>query len=181
MKIASIMPRKGDRKKFPLLFGKSAGCPWTASEKNASLAATGEPLKQTKFETDKEKPQRTAHDPRCPVDRGSDREFAESHQLRRKARSPVYEAVDRADRGREQTPALLWEFVEKIIIHESEALDGKRRGKLPRPDSRLWHRPTKNLPEILDNKEPFPRHNSRLTYKSHTSLIRIAIYCLSGI
>ena len=33
-----------------------------------------------------------------------DREPTESHQLRRQARSPVYEAVDRADRGREQTP-----------------------------------------------------------------------------
>ncbi len=30
----------------------------------------------------------------------------------------------------ELTPTLLREFVEKIVIHESEALDGKRRGKL---------------------------------------------------
>ena len=29
----------------------------------------------------------------------------------------------------ELTPTLLREFVEKIVIHESEALDGKRRGK----------------------------------------------------
>ena len=42
--------------------------------------------------------------PHRPVDRRSDREPTESHQLRRQARSPVYEAVDRADRGREQTP-----------------------------------------------------------------------------
>ncbi len=27
----------------------------------------------------------------------------------------------------ELTPTLLWEFVEKIVIHESEALDGKLR------------------------------------------------------
>ncbi len=35
-KIASIMPCKGDRKKFPLPFGKSAGCPWRAGEKKFS-------------------------------------------------------------------------------------------------------------------------------------------------
>ena len=34
----------------------------------------------------------------------------------------------------ELTPTLLREFVEKIVIHESEALDGKRRGKLRRPE-----------------------------------------------
>ena len=30
------MPCKGDRKKFPLTFGKSASCPWRASEKKFS-------------------------------------------------------------------------------------------------------------------------------------------------
>ncbi|NBI88108.1 hypothetical protein D3Z47_18715 [Lachnospiraceae bacterium] len=35
-KIASIMPCKGDRKKFPLPFGKYAGCPWRAGEKKFS-------------------------------------------------------------------------------------------------------------------------------------------------
>ena len=30
------MPCKGDRKKFPLPFGKSAGCPWKAGEKKFS-------------------------------------------------------------------------------------------------------------------------------------------------
>lgn len=30
------MPCKGDRKKFPLPFGKSAGCPWRAGEKKFS-------------------------------------------------------------------------------------------------------------------------------------------------
>ncbi|NBK80508.1 hypothetical protein D5272_18680 [bacterium D16-76] len=35
-KIASIMPCKGDREKFPLLFGKSAGYPWRAGEKKLS-------------------------------------------------------------------------------------------------------------------------------------------------
>jgi len=29
----------------------------------------------------------------------------------------------------ELTPTLLREFVEKIVVHESVALDGKRRGK----------------------------------------------------
>lgn len=35
-KIVGIMPCKGDRKKFPLPFDKSAGCPWRAGEKNFS-------------------------------------------------------------------------------------------------------------------------------------------------
>ncbi len=35
-KVASIMPCKGDRKKFPLPFGKYAGCPWRAGEKKFS-------------------------------------------------------------------------------------------------------------------------------------------------
>ena len=35
----------------------------------------------------------------------------------------------------ELTPTLLREFVEKIVIHESEALDGKRRGKLRRQET----------------------------------------------
>jgi hypothetical protein len=30
------MPCKGDRKKFPLPFGKSVGCPWRAGEKKFS-------------------------------------------------------------------------------------------------------------------------------------------------
>ena len=32
----------------------------------------------------------------------------------------------------ELTPTLLREFVEKIVVHESVALDGKRRGKIRR-------------------------------------------------
>lgn len=36
LKIVSIMPCKGDRKKFPLPFGKSASCPWRAGEKKFS-------------------------------------------------------------------------------------------------------------------------------------------------
>lgn len=35
-KIASIMPCKGDRKKFPLPFDKFTGCPWRAGEKKFS-------------------------------------------------------------------------------------------------------------------------------------------------
>ncbi len=39
----------------------------------------------------------------------------------------------------ELTPTLLREFVEKIIIHESEALDGKRRGKLRRQEIEIYY------------------------------------------
>ncbi len=34
---------------------------------------------------------------------------------------------------------LLREFVEKIVIHESEALDGKRRGKLRRQEIEIYY------------------------------------------
>ena len=34
------MPCKGDRKKFPLTFDKSASCPWRASEKKFSKIPT---------------------------------------------------------------------------------------------------------------------------------------------
>lgn len=36
IKIASIMTCKGDKKKSPLLFGKSTGYPWRAGEKKFS-------------------------------------------------------------------------------------------------------------------------------------------------
>ena len=39
----------------------------------------------------------------------------------------------------ELTPTLLREFVEKIVIHESVALDGKRRGKLRRQDIEIYY------------------------------------------
>ena len=39
----------------------------------------------------------------------------------------------------ELTPTLLWEFVEKIVIHESVALDGKRRGKLRRQEIEIYY------------------------------------------
>ena len=39
----------------------------------------------------------------------------------------------------ELTPTLLREFVEKILIHESEALDGKRRWKLRRQEIEIYH------------------------------------------
>ena len=39
-KIVGIMPCKGDRKKFPLTFDKSASCPWRASEKKFSKIPT---------------------------------------------------------------------------------------------------------------------------------------------
>ncbi len=39
----------------------------------------------------------------------------------------------------ELTPTLLREFVEKIIIHESVALDGKRRGKLRRQEIEIYY------------------------------------------
>ncbi len=39
----------------------------------------------------------------------------------------------------ELTPTLLREFVEKMVIHESEALDGKRRGKLRRQEIEIYY------------------------------------------
>ncbi len=39
----------------------------------------------------------------------------------------------------ELTPTLLREFVEKIVIHESEALDRKRRGKLRRHKIEIYY------------------------------------------
>ena len=39
----------------------------------------------------------------------------------------------------ELTPTLLREVVEKIVIHESEALDGKRRGKLRRQEIEIYY------------------------------------------
>lgn len=39
----------------------------------------------------------------------------------------------------ELTPTLLREFVEKIVIHESIALDGKRRGKLRRQEIEIYY------------------------------------------
>ena len=39
----------------------------------------------------------------------------------------------------ELTPTLLLEFVEKIVVHESVALDGKRRGKLRRQEIEIYY------------------------------------------
>ena len=39
----------------------------------------------------------------------------------------------------ELTPTLLREFVEKIVIHESEAFDGKRRRKLRRQEIEIYY------------------------------------------
>ena len=39
----------------------------------------------------------------------------------------------------ELTPTLLREFVEKIVVHESVALDGKRRGKLRRQELEIYY------------------------------------------
>ena len=39
----------------------------------------------------------------------------------------------------ELTPTLLREFVEKIVVHETEALDGKRRGKLRRQEIEIYY------------------------------------------
>ena len=39
----------------------------------------------------------------------------------------------------ELTPTLLQEFVEKIVVHESVALDGKRRGKLRRQEIEIYY------------------------------------------
>ena len=40
---------------------------------------------------------------------------------------------------KELTPTLLREFVEKIVVHESVALDGKRRGKLRRQEIEIYY------------------------------------------
>ncbi len=49
----------------------------------------------------------------------------------------------------ELTPTLLREFVEKIVIHESVALDGKRRGKLRRQEIEIYYSFVgKNLPPL---------------------------------
>ena len=50
-----------------------------------------------------------------------------------------YETIVRATSFEELTPTLLREFVEKIVIHESEALDGKRRGKLRRQEIEIYY------------------------------------------
>ena len=39
----------------------------------------------------------------------------------------------------ELTPTLLREFVEKIVVHESTADDGKRRGKLRRQEIEIYY------------------------------------------
>lgn len=39
----------------------------------------------------------------------------------------------------ELTPTLLREFVEKIVIHEAEPLDGKRHGKLRRQNIDIYY------------------------------------------
>ena len=39
----------------------------------------------------------------------------------------------------ELTPTLLREFVEKIVVHEAESLDGKRRGKLRRQEIEIYY------------------------------------------
>ncbi len=39
----------------------------------------------------------------------------------------------------ELTPTLLREFVEKIVVHESVALDGKRRGKQRQQEIEIYY------------------------------------------
>lgn len=39
----------------------------------------------------------------------------------------------------ELTPTLLREFVEKIVVHEAEALDGKRHGKQRRQSIEIYY------------------------------------------
>ena len=39
----------------------------------------------------------------------------------------------------ELTPTLLREMIEKIVVHESESLDGKRRGKLRRQEIEIYY------------------------------------------
>ena len=51
----------------------------------------------------------------------------------------VMKVVRRHTSFEELTPTLLREFVEKIVIHESVALDGKRRGKLRRQEIEIYY------------------------------------------
>ena len=47
--------------------------------------------------------------------------------------------VHRYTNFEELTPTLLREFVEKIIVHESTAADGKRRGKQRRQEIEIYY------------------------------------------
>ena len=77
---------------------------------NATMIADGIAPRQTKFETDKETLRRT-----------------------------IRQALSHASSFDEFSSLLLREFVEKIVIHESVALDGKRRGKLRRQEIEIYY------------------------------------------
>lgn len=57
----------------------------------------------------------------------------------RSKRWKVYESCPQVPSFEEFALALLREFEEKTVIHESEALDGKRRGKLRRQKIEIYY------------------------------------------
>ena len=80
----------------------------------------------------------------------------------------------------ELTPTLLREFVEKIVVHESVALDGKRRGKLRRQEIEIYYSfvgkvelPDTYPPDLSDIPH-VPDRNGKIFYTSTTSLSHIS-------
>ena len=80
----------------------------------------------------------------------------------------------------ELTPTLLREFVEKIVVHESVALDGKRRGKLRRQEIEIYYSfvgkvelPDTEPPDLSDIPH-VPDRNGKIFYTSITSLSHIS-------
>ena len=77
------------------------------------------------------------------------KELKERAAKLREELSKVQEATENAEKFmnvvrrhttiEELTPTLLREFVEKIVVHESVALDGKRRGKLRRQEIEIYY------------------------------------------
>ena len=77
------------------------------------------------------------------------KELKERAARLREELSKVQEATENAEKFmnvvrrhttiEELTPTLLREFVEKIVVHESVALDGKRRGKLRRQEIEIYY------------------------------------------
>ena len=71
-------------------------------------------------------------------DAGLQAELSKSQEAAENAEK-FMKVVRRHTSFEELTPTLLREFVEKIVIHESVALDGKRRGKLRRQEIEIYY------------------------------------------
>ena len=79
----------------------------------------------------------------------------------------------------ELTPTLLRKFVEKIIIHESESLDGKRRGKLRRQEIKIYYSfvGKVELPDQSPTRPAVSRTgNGKIFYTSFISLSHMSKY-----